>query len=155
MGSFNEAIAQFPTLGLDTCIFIYHLEQHPRYQPLTQVLLQTIESGECQAIASVLSVMELAVRPWQLDRPDIALDYARILEEFPNLGVADVTTQIAQEAARLRAQYQLRSPDALQVATAIVHRTSAFVTNDRGLLRIKPEIPVIVLDEYCAQQATP
>jgi predicted nucleic acid-binding protein len=46
----------------------------------------------------------------------------------------------------LRARYNLRTPDALQVATALVRRCEAFLTNDARLKRVT-EIRVLTLDD--------
>jgi predicted nucleic acid-binding protein len=61
-------------------------------------------------------------------------------ETFP------VTASIAERAAELRAQFRLRTPDALQLATVIEAGGQAFLTNDSGLRRVTV-LPVIVLDE--------
>ncbi|PXF57070.1 MAG: hypothetical protein C4B59_15900 [Candidatus Methanogaster sp.] len=53
---------------------------------------------------------------------------------------------IAEEAARLRARYNVRTPDAIQMATAIRAGASFFLTNDSHLPTI-PELRVLVLDE--------
>jgi hypothetical protein len=53
---------------------------------------------------------------------------------------------IARGAAELRARYALRTPDAVQVATAISVGCQAFLTNDRGLQRVN-ELRVLVLDD--------
>lgn len=58
----------------------------------------------------------------------------------------DVTSTIAENAARLRAKYNLRTPDALHVATALQTNCNAFLTNDLGLKRVN-EIVVLVLDD--------
>jgi predicted nucleic acid-binding protein len=42
----------------------------------------------------------------------------------------------------------VRPADALQVATALVHGASAFVTNDRGLMRQARALDVIILDDF-------
>jgi predicted nucleic acid-binding protein len=49
-------------------------------------------------------------------------------------------------AARFRAEYKLRTPDAIQVATAIASHSHALVTNDRRLRKIRG-ILVFVSDE--------
>jgi predicted nucleic acid-binding protein len=54
--------------------------------------------------------------------------------------------EIADLAAALRARYNLRTPDALYIATAIVTRCDAFLTNDKRL-RQANEIRVLTLDE--------
>jgi len=54
---------------------------------------------------------------------------------------------IAEKAAELRANYGLRTPDALQIAIAIENNGTLFITNDKGLEKIK-EVEVLVLDNY-------
>jgi predicted nucleic acid-binding protein len=44
-----------------------------------------------------------------------------------------VSAVIAEEAARLRANYSLRTPDAIQLATAVRSGASSFLTNDSKL----------------------
>ena len=39
MGRLSERLAGHVAVGLDTSVFIYHLEAHPRYLPLTQEVL--------------------------------------------------------------------------------------------------------------------
>jgi predicted nucleic acid-binding protein len=47
----------------------------------------------------------------------------------------------------LRAHYRPRAADDLQVATALVHQATAFVTNDRGLARLVLLLDIIILDD--------
>ena len=61
---------------------------------------------------------------------------------FPNLKVFDITPQISAEAARLRARYGQRTPDAIHTATALAAGADLLVTNDRDLLKAVPEIAV-------------
>ncbi|WP_404987325.1 type II toxin-antitoxin system VapC family toxin [Candidatus Hadarchaeum sp.] len=53
---------------------------------------------------------------------------------------------IAERAADLRARYGLRTPDALQVATALHAGATAFLTNDARLKAVR-ELEVVLLDE--------
>lgn len=142
-----ERLARHTILGLDTSVFIYHLEAHPRYLPLTQALLTGVQAGRWLAVTSTVTLMELTVRPWQIDRPAAAREYEAVLAHFPHLTLADVTRDVARRAAQLRAGYRLRPADALQVATALVHRATAFVTNDRQLARLGPALDIVVLDD--------
>jgi predicted nucleic acid-binding protein len=135
-------------VGLDTSVFIYHVEAHPRYGPLTRELLQGIQAGRWQAVTSVVTLMELTVRPWQLGREDVARKYEALIAHLPNLLLADVTREIARWAARLRAVYRLRPADALlQAATALHYRANALVTNDRDLERLSSALNVVILDD--------
>jgi predicted nucleic acid-binding protein len=148
MERFREWLAGHAVIGLDTAIFIYHLEAHPRYQPLTQELLTGIQVGRQRAVTSTVTVMELTVRPWQVGRPAVAREYEALLVHFPRLTLAHVTRDVARRAAQLRARYRLRPAGALQVATALVSGATAFVTNDRRLRRLKPVLDIIILDDF-------
>ena len=148
MEDLRRRLASHGAVFLDTCVFVYHLEGHPRYQPLTQELLAGVESGRYAAITSAVTVMELTVHPWRLDRPAVARQYEALLVHFPNLTLLDVTRDVARRAAQLRARYHIRPADALQVATALVHEVTAFVTNDRRPKRLEPLLDIIVLDDF-------
>lgn len=140
-------LAEHTVIGLDTAVFIYHLEAHPRYLPLTQKLLTGVQAGRWSAVTSIITLMELTVRPWQLNRSAVAHEYEALLVHFPHLILADVTRDVARRAAQLRARYRLRPADALQAATALVHEATAFVTNDRQLMRLALFLDVVVLDD--------
>lgn len=111
------------------------------------ILLAGVQAGQWRAVTSTVTLMELTVRPWQLGRAAVAREYEALLVHFPHLTVADVTRDVARRAAQLRAIYSLRPADALQVATALVHGATVFVTNDRSLARLSPVLDVVLLDD--------
>ncbi len=148
MADLTAALSDHTHLGLDTAVFIYHLEQHPRYFPLTRTLLAGVETGRWTACTSVVTLMELTVRPWQLNRPETAEQYEAALAHFPNLRLVDVNRKVARQAAQLRARFRLRPADAIQAATALVSGATLLVTNDRGLARLSPLLAVLMLDEF-------
>lgn len=135
-------------IGLDTCVLIYHLEEHKSYSPLTMQLFSSIEAGNCHAVLSTIALMEVTIRPWQLERPDVAEHYETLLINFPHLRIAEVTVDVARLAAQLRGRYNIKTADAIQVATAIVNDATAFVTNDKQLRRLAPLIAVVILDDF-------
>jgi predicted nucleic acid-binding protein len=150
-----ERLARHTTLGLDTPVFIYHVEAHPRYLPATRLLLAGVEAGRWMGVTSTVTLMELTVRPWQLGRPAVAREYEALLVHFPHLTLLPVTRDVARRAAQLRATYRLRPADALQIGTALVHGASAFVSNDRALLRLAPALDVVILEDLIAADQGP
>ncbi len=152
MGHLIQQLVEHSIIGLDTPVFIYHVEAHPTYLPLTQELLAGVETGQWTAVTSTVTIMELTVRPWQLDRPAVARAYEALLLHFPHLVLADVTRDVARRAAQLRARYRIRSADALQVATALVHNATAFVTNDRRLARLTPVLNIVILNDFVSPE---
>ncbi|MCC8109479.1 MAG: PIN domain-containing protein [Planctomycetes bacterium] len=56
------------------------------------------------------------------------------------------TAEIAESAAYFRASYKLRTPDAIQVATAIAMKAEYFLTNDFALADI-PHLTILVMEK--------
>lgn len=56
----------------------------------------------------------------------------------------DIDRQMGIESARLRAKYNIRTPDAIQLAAGLVNGAKVFITNDANLKKVK-EIKVVVL----------
>ena len=59
----------------------------------------------------------------------------------------DTDATIAEVAADLRARYNLRTPDALQAATALHSGCEAFLTNNDKHFRRATDLQVLILNE--------
>lgn len=147
MAGIEERLANHNIVGLDTAVFIYHLEEHPDYLPLTKEVLNGVQSGKWKAVTSTVTIMELTVHPRRMNRMDIAHEYETILANFPNLYLADVNRDVARKAADLRAIYNVRPVDALQVATALIYQATAWVSNDKKLKQLSSGIDIVILDD--------
>jgi predicted nucleic acid-binding protein len=62
----------------------------------------------------------------------------------PEVQLFDVTEAVLDKATEIRARLNLKTPDAIHLATAILAGVSAFLTGDRNLARCT-EVPVEVL----------
>jgi len=60
---------------IDTSVWIYHLDQHPRFATPAGEAIENPEVGKFRGIASELPLLELTVEPLQLGRQDVADDY--------------------------------------------------------------------------------
>lgn len=60
------------------------------------------------------------------------------------LAVVEVNEEIADKTALIRRKYGFRTPDAIQLATAVQTRAKVFITNDERLKKLK-ELKVILL----------
>ncbi len=72
--------------------------------------------------------------------------YQQALQNSDALEVVSVSREVLVEAARLRAIANLRLPDAIHGATAILTGCETFLTND-ARLRSLPGLEVVVLSE--------
>ncbi len=142
-----KSLAKHKLVGIDTSPFIYHLEGDPDYSKLTLRLFEEIEKGGLKAVTSVLTLMEVLVRPKQVGDKRAVEDYRFVLKTFPNLALRPIDESCAERASDLRATYGVKPPDALQVGTALANDATGFVTNDGRLKKIR-ELEVMVLDEF-------
>jgi hypothetical protein len=79
----SEVLGLHRVVALETCVWIYHLEGYPDYRGLTNEILTAISVGRCAAVVSELTLMELLVRPLQLERDDVADETKRCSRIFP------------------------------------------------------------------------
>jgi predicted nucleic acid-binding protein len=124
---------------LDTVALIYFLEVNARYSNKAEAIFGRIESGELQGVMSNLVFAELLVPLYRSGDPLGAVGLAQQLRNFRNLEVITLTTKISMEAARLRADHGLRTPDAIHAATAITTEASGILSNDKRLKTLTQE----------------
>jgi len=134
------------TVGLDTGPLIYYIEEHPAFLAKIKPFFEAAERNEFRIVTSFVTLVEVLVHPLREGRPELAEEYRNILLQSPALTTIPLDEDIAEEAAGLRARHNLRTPDAIQVATAIRSGASWFLTNDAELANLS-EIPVLVLKQ--------
>lgn len=138
-------------IAIDTNCFIYLMEGSP-FNTILRSLFQTIEEGHITAVSSVLTVTELLRSPAKTGDTRLWEEYRAVLYRFPNLSFRNIDPLIAERAAQLRASHKLKTPDAIQVATAMLENADVFVTNDNELLRC--DFPVLLLSEHIRQKGS-
>jgi predicted nucleic acid-binding protein len=132
-------------VGLDIAPLIYFIEENPNYINLVEPFFEALERREFTVITSIVTMIEVLVHPLRIGRVELATSYRDILLNQENLKTVEVCPTIAEQAAQLRAMYNLRTPDAIQIATALHEGASFFLTNDTRLLNI-PYLTILVLD---------
>lgn len=136
---------------LDTPAFIYYLEHHARYSPAAGDLFSRVREGLLRAHTSVLTLAELLMPLYRIGSTEPAQRLAASLRAYPHLGLLDVGGRAAERAARLRGVYNLHTPDAVHVASALGSGADWLVTNDRRLRRVEGEgIRVWLFDDHTA-----
>jgi len=129
-----------PLVYLDACTVIYFVEAHPRFG---QAVTRALESAQAKQIAiSPLVEMECLVVPLREHNALLVQRYKIFLEQYVCL---DMPNAVYRQAAQLRANYNLKTPDALHLATAQYHGCSAFWTNDNRLNNAAGSLVVNVL----------
>jgi predicted nucleic acid-binding protein len=148
-GPVGQFFSRYRRVGLDTSCFIYHLSRHPLYMTITADLFTMIEAGRLSAVTSSLALIEILARPKQVGLQAAADNYKVVLSTFPHLELRRADIAITELAADLRVRYRVTTPEAIQLATAIVDDAEAFIGNTEPLRAVK-EIEVVLLEDIRA-----
>lgn len=140
----QAALAGVKQLFLDTAPVVYHIEGNLSYQPLTDLIFQQIQNGTLPAVTSSVTLAECLVHPYRHGNLHLIQKFRDAITNGANTQYTGVDSS-AEQAAELRARYNLALTDALQVAAAIATGCDAFLTNDAMLKRVN-ELSILILD---------
>lgn len=141
----NDALTGVTRLGIDTAPVIYYIEAHPRYEALVERIFNHIARGSFTGVTSAITLTEVLVQPLLHNNVGLQQEYRDLLLHSDHFEVTSVDASIAERAADLRAHYGLRTPDALQIAAALISGCQAFLTNDIRLGRVV-ELRILLLE---------
>ncbi len=146
--SFLAALSSSRRVYLDTNILIYHLEDVSPYAALTQHILEDIISKKFSGHTSVLGIMELNVGLYQQHKPEKVVAQTALLSQVPNFFIHPFDLATADMAARIRAEFRFKSPDAIHAATGLIARCDTVIGNDKVFSKLK-RMRYIHLDDFC------
>ncbi len=132
--------ADWPALGRRTCLdanlYVYALEGVETHRAAVAGLLAAIDRQAVSVVASELLFTELLPRPMKDGRQDLVERYLELFSRTSRIHLVPVDRRVILRSVHLRADFGLRSMDALHLATALVHDCETFITNDRRLARV-------------------
>lgn len=131
---------------LDTAPLIYFIEGNSQYQEKLKQVFDSNDKGDFVFITSSITLLEVLVMPFREEQINLVEKYINILTNAPGIELFEITNTISIKAAELRAKYNLRTPDAIQLATAIEYNADYFLTNDLRLKSVH-EVNSIVLSD--------
>lgn len=117
---------------LDTAPFIYFFEQHPDHFPALEKLFTQIYETSTQAITSIITYIELTTHPARQGKAQLVRKYRDYLTNSENISLFPLDLNIADHAVELRAQHHFKTPDAIQLGTAVACGADYILTNDRA-----------------------
>ena len=118
---------------LDSCIVIYLVEKHPIfYKTVEQRFRENVAEGFA---ISPLVILECTVGP--LKRGDEVLE-RRFEQFFATVTHLNLDEAVFRKAAQKRAQFGVKTPDALHLAVAEHYGCLQVWTNDDRLAKVTP-----------------
>jgi predicted nucleic acid-binding protein len=133
-------------LFLDTAPVIYYVERNPVYSAVVDEIFDRIDTATVQAVTSPVTLAECLVIPIKKGLGALQQDFADLIVSGANVTFVSLGEAVARRAAELRANYNLRLADALQIATALVATCDAFLTNDAALKVVK-DLPILLVKD--------
>jgi predicted nucleic acid-binding protein len=119
---------------LDTNIVIYLVEHPPVFGPRALACCTAHEQAGDTFAVSDLVRLECRVLPVRQGDAQLLAHYDTFFAAM-NVQVLPLTTAVCDRATLLRAVHNFKTPDALQLAAAIVHGCDCFLTHDTRLNR--------------------
>ena len=142
----DDALRGVSRLAFDTAPIIYFVEANPTYDELVSNIFNRVAAGELEGWTSVISLSEVLVQPLASERDDLRQLYRELLLNSSNFHTISINAAVAESAARMRANYGLRLPDAIQIALAVETGCEALLCNDHSMKRVRG-LQVLVLDD--------
>lgn len=142
----EESLEGVTSLFLDTAPVIYYVEENPQYFATVEIVFNRIQNGEIMAVASPVTLAESLVIPYRLGQTELQQEYTDLILSNNRIFLVEINDDTAQKASQLRAKYNLKLPDAFQVAVALAAGCEALLTNN-GAFRRVTEIRAIALDD--------
>jgi predicted nucleic acid-binding protein len=136
-------------VAIDTVVFIYFIEEDPRFLPLIDPLFREADQGSRELVTSAITLLEVLAVPYRAGNRLLADRYEALLTRSRGVRVVDLTRDQLRAAAQLRATTGVKTPDALQLAAAIGTGCRAFLTNDRRL----PDVPGLRIRQLATYMA--
>lgn len=146
-----KQILKGKSIFIDTAPFIYFIERNNRYHQLVEQVITLLDNRQAKGVTSTITLLEVLVLPLKEGKQKIAARYKAVLLDSAGLTTFEITHEISERAAGLRAKHGLRTPDALQLATALTAKADYFLTNDAAMKKIHG-IRVLLLDDFLSQQ---
>jgi len=141
------------TVYLDTNSFIYSIERIDPYRAVLDILWQAVSNGQFTVVTSELTLLEVLIKPLKEGDVTTATMFRTVLRHSPDVQMLPITLTVLEEAAKLRTTMNLKTPDAIHAATALVNDCILFVTNDSTFRRLSA-LTVIVLNEITLSDET-
>ncbi len=127
-------LAEGALVLVNSAPIIYFLEEHPKFGPRFQPVFEAQGAGRLRFAVTTITVADVLTGPIQAGNDALARRYRAILESWR---VVELTADIAESAARLRASLRLKLADAVQAASALSVNAAALVTHDRDFSRVR------------------
>ena len=127
------------------------VERVDPYSDLLAPMWEEARAGRFTLASSELVALETLIGPLRDDNIRLEMLFRSILASA-EMELIPATRDLWEDAARIRAETGLATPDALHAATALSVGCTLFVTNDADFRRVE-SLPIVILDELLEEES--
>ena len=117
---------------VDTAPLIYWFEEHPDYIQKLVRFFDEITEKQIPLMTSMVTYIEVLTYPEKTGNRLLSGKYRNYFTNSDQLTIYPLDVTVADAAIRLRARHALKTPDAIQLATAQVCGCDYVLSNDRS-----------------------
>lgn len=139
-------ITENSVLFFDTAPFIYLFEGDGAFSRQTRALLDEVFQAGAQITTSLITYIEINTVPAKAGDHRTQAKYRDYFTNSEGVSVQSMNLSIAEETIHFRAQYNLKTPEAIQLATAKYCGADYVITNDRAWGRVS-EVDVVLVSD--------
>ena len=131
-------------ITLDTNIFLNVKNKEEPFYRFSKSILEAIEDGnkDIEALVSVITITELCVGYYKNNELIEKDEFISGLSSNKNYKILKYDLNIAEKTAEIRSKINLKLPDCVIIATALVEDSNILITNDSGFDKAKSVITV-------------
>ncbi len=141
-----QNINEKETCFIDTAPLIYFFEKNEVYFEKINEVFNDLYEKNCQIVVSMITYIEISTLPVKLGNLKLAAKYREYFTNSNNLTLYPVNLLISEKTISYRAKYNLKTPDAIQLATAEICGADYVLSNDKEWSKIN-EVNVILIDD--------
>jgi predicted nucleic acid-binding protein len=117
----------------DANIFIYLLEGFSNLETSLEDIRESIAHQEADIFTSELTLCEVLVPTFRAEKTKLLQLYRHFIEGSGAFSLLPTSRETYIRASLFRAQFGLKTPDAIHVASALEADCSVFLSNDKDL----------------------
>lgn len=132
---------------IDTNIYIHALEDKDHRGRQSRKIFGQIRLKTPHVYTSVITVSEILVEVFKNNLIDKVTEYLEFITADGLINVCEIDMQVSILSARIRAQSKkkIKTPDALQIASALSKQCNLFLTYDKGLPKSVEGLKIVQL----------
>ena len=136
-------------ITIDTNIFINVKEEEDPFFEYSSKILDAIEDGQLKGVISIVTIAELCVGYYNINKPKEKDEYISKLYSQDNYIVVNLDRGLADQSAKIRSETNLRLPDSIIVAASLHEKVSFLISNDGKFNRAEDLIKISTSEEFC------